>query len=502
MSAQKRKREEEREKQSRKNIVVIIIGSPSIEGRKRNNKKKKKGMVGSYDDHHHSNSCNTTEQKKRKKKRKKKKQNENSYSHGSNSSSIAKMASVSSADQCTAARSVYEWVYPEFSSPAAAAVDHLTHHPVSKESILFELHSHSNCSDGYLDPSAVVERAYRNGVKVLALTDHDTMAGIPEALEAARALGIKIIPGVEISATFSPGASGKSELVHLLAYYGSCGPAKLDELKDCLAHIREGRYIRAKDMISKLSSLKMPLKWEHITKIAGKGVAPGRLHVARALVEAGHVENLKQAFNRYLYDGGPAGRELLADEAVQLIRRTGGVAALAHPWALKNPVAVIQTLKAAGLHAMEVYRPDGKMEGFSDLADAYELVKVGGSDYHGRVGQEEFDLGSVDLPILVLHKFLKVARPIWSNAMKDILQNISEAPSDANLEKIAMFWKIKIPKVVAEDTTSNHGRDFIDQCLSSWLTMEEMEAVEIEALRFKLSSMLISEESLEASNDE
>lgn len=100
--------------------------------------------------------------------------------------------------------------------------------------------------------------------------------------------------------------SGSEEPVHVLAYYSSCGPADFEKLDQFLANIREGRYLRAKNMISKLNKLKLPLRWESVEKIAGDGVAPGRLHVARAMVEAGHVENLKQAFSRYLYDGGPA----------------------------------------------------------------------------------------------------------------------------------------------------------------------------------------------------
>jgi predicted metal-dependent phosphoesterase TrpH len=103
--------------------------------------------------------------------------------------------------------------------------------------------------------------------------------------------------------------SEKSELeepVHILAYYSSCGPKRFEQLEKFLADIRDGRFLRAKNMVSKLNKLKLPLKWEHVSRIAGNGVAPGRLHVARAMVEAGYVENLKQAFSRYLFDGGPA----------------------------------------------------------------------------------------------------------------------------------------------------------------------------------------------------
>ncbi|XP_058085598.1 uncharacterized protein LOC131233044 [Magnolia sinica] len=400
-----------------------------------------------------------------------------------------------SSDQISALKSIHEWVSLDYPPPPPSDDDFQVPkiHNLS-EPLVFDLHSHSTCSDGFLSPSALVQRAHRNGVKVLALTDHDTMAGIPEAVKAALKFGIRIIPGVEISTVYFPrGESGAEEYVHILAYYGCCGPASFEELEHCLANIRDGRYLRAKNMLTKLNNLRMPLKWEHVMKIAGNGVAPGRLHVARAMVEAGHVENVKQAFNRYLYDGGPAyasGSEPLAEEVVQMICRTGGVAALAHPWALKNPVAVIRSLKTAGLHAMEVYRSDGKVEGFSDLANDYDLLKLGGSDYHGRGGHDESDLGSINLPVLVIHEFLKLARPIWCNAMKDILLSFAEEPSNSNLEKILRFGRIKN---LNADITLHHSEDVVDLCLSSWLTDEERQAVEFEALRQKLSHTAIDQ---------
>ncbi|KAH9703483.1 POLIIIAc domain-containing protein [Citrus sinensis] len=177
--------------------------------------------------------------------------------------------------------------------------------------------------------------------------------------------------------------------VHILAYYSSCGPSKYEELENLLGNIRDGRFLRAKDMILKLNKLKLPLKWENVAKIAGKGVAPGRLHVARAMVEAGHVENLKHAFadismmgdmhtprnepvgvvEKYETDYkvsvccGCRGSQPLAEVVVELIHRTSGLAVLAHPWALKNPAAIIRKLKDVGLHGLEVYRSDGKLVG-------------------------------------------------------------------------------------------------------------------------------------------
>jgi 3',5'-nucleoside bisphosphate phosphatase len=107
------------------------------------------------------------------------------------------------------------------------------------------------------------------------------------------------------SLSIREGASA-GENVHILAYYGMCGPSRIDELDSMLLNIREGRYLRAKSMLAKLCRLKVPIEWEHVTKLTGDGVAPGRLHVARAMVEAGYVENIRQAFNKYLGDDGPA----------------------------------------------------------------------------------------------------------------------------------------------------------------------------------------------------
>uniref|UniRef100_A0A2P2JCF3 3' 5'-nucleoside bisphosphate phosphatase n=1 Tax=Rhizophora mucronata TaxID=61149 RepID=A0A2P2JCF3_RHIMU len=407
---------------------------------------------------------------------------------------------VMTIDQALALKAVNEWVHlgQPSSSLACGGLSDDDDFGVQRataragDKLVFDLHSHSKFSDGFLSPTKLVERAYGNGVKVLALTDHDTMSGIPEAIEAARRFNIKIIPGVEVSTVFSARNSEADEPVHILAYYSSCGPTRFEELEKFLANIRDGRYLRAKDIVSKLNRLKLPLKWEHVVRIAGKGVAPGRLHVARAMVEAGYVENLKQAFARYLYDGGPAysmGSEPFAGEAIKLIRETGGLAVLAHPWALKDPVAVVKHLKEAGLHGMEVYRSDGKLAVYSDLADTYGLLKLGGSDYHARGGNSESELGSVNLPVLAVHEFLNVARPIWRNAIKDILYSYVDEPSDLNLAQITRFGKMRILK---GNSPLNCGKDLVDRCLSLWLTSEERHCTEFEAIRIKLSHVEIN----------
>ncbi|KAI3445723.1 hypothetical protein Pfo_002388 [Paulownia fortunei] len=399
-------------------------------------------------------------------------------------------------EQTVAYKAVSEWVFLDQSNSSSNSMsfgdafldDFGVQWYQPKEKLVFEFHSHTTCSDGFLSPTKLVERAHQKGVKVLALTDHDTMSGIPEAMEAARRFGIKIIPGVEISTIFySRGDSGPEEPVHILAYYSSCGPTKSAALEKFLGDIRDGRFLRAKNIVLKLNKLKLPVKWENVAKIAGKGVAPGRLHIARAMLEAGHVENLKQAFTRYLYDGGPAystGSEPVAEETVQLIRETGGVAVLAHPWALKNPGAVIRRLKDAGLHGLEAYRSDGKLSVYSDLADANDLLKLGGSDYHGRGGQHESDVGSTSVPVLIVHEFLKVARPIWCNAIRDILENYIKDPSDSNLQHIIKFGKTKASKTCSP---LGSARELINQCLSSWMSKEEREKAEFETIKLELT---------------
>lgn len=390
-------------------------------------------------------------------------------------------------EQSLALKTIKEWVF--CCNDEEAEEDDFLPKMVNSEKVVFELHAHSFCSDGYLSPSALVERAHQTGVKVLALTDHDTMSGIPEALEAAHKFGMKIIPGVEISTVFSTRENSASEEpVHILAYYGSSGPSNYEEFDKFLASIREGRYLRARNMLSKLKKLKMPLKWEHVARIAGSGVAPGRLHVAHALVEAGHVQDLKQAFAWYLYDGGPAyskGSEPCAEDAVKMVCRTGGISVLAHPWTLKTLVPVVKKLKEAGLHGIEVYRSDGKLAVYSDLADAHGLLKLGGSDFHGKGGHGESPLGSVSLPVLAVHDFLSIARPIWCDAIKNILEQYIKEPSELNVQHIIRFGKTRI-----FDSNSS-GIDLIRSSLSSWLTKEEMQHADFEAIMLKLSGILV-----------
>lgn len=401
-----------------------------------------------------------------------------------------------------AARYVAHWARMRSSSIDASAVGSSnpsasqnwipTDRSSASKAPIIDLHTHSNYSDGMLSPGELVKRAIINGVQVLALTDHDTMAGVPAAFEAANKFGARLIPGVEISALSVRG--GVKQPVHILGYYSCCGPARWQELERNLARIREGRFHRAKAIVNKLKILKKPVSWENVSTLAGVGVAPGRMHIARAMVEAGHVESVREAFNKYLYDDGPAyalGYELVAEDAVRLVCDTGGFAALAHPWALKDPLSVVKRLKVAGLHAMEVYRGDGKVNGFAALAEAYQLVKLGGSDYHARGDPDETGLGKVQLPLLTIHEFLNKAEPIWCFAIKEILHNFAEETFQFNSDKVVGLKYFSCePENFKGDISIGYRQEGAMQRFSlrfsAWLTEEERLIVEDAAAQLKL----------------
>ncbi|RLN48680.1 hypothetical protein BBJ28_00009542 [Nothophytophthora sp. Chile5] len=187
----------------------------------------------------------------------------------------------------------------------ASAVVHAhndAHAPDAGDAACGDFHLHSVCSDGKFKPSEVIARAAANGVTYMSLTDHDTMAGVAEAIAAAQKLGVVVFPGVEISAEVKGG-----ENLHILGYFYPGSNSV--ELEKQLLKIRTGRHKRGKGMLEKLEAMGIKLEWERVLEIAGEA-APGRPHVAEALVEAGHVANFRQAFSRYLHNDGPAYVEL------------------------------------------------------------------------------------------------------------------------------------------------------------------------------------------------
>lgn len=258
-----------------------------------------------------------------------------------------------------------------------------------------DFHCHSTASDGILTPTQLVDLAARRRLQVMALTDHDSMEGVPEArVAAARHPGFHLIPGVEMG-TDIPGAE-----VHVLGYF--LNPANHD-LQATLARLRKSRVGRGQAMVEKLRAMGYDVQWERVQEIAGDG-AVGRPHVAQALLEKGLVGSVSEAFDRLIGRNGPAYAErekMTPAEAVAAIVGFGGVAALAHPRDLENLDGLLAELKAAGLAAMEVFYQDyddQTIERLRQAAHRFDLLPVGGSDYHGLYGERERLPGDIPLP--------------------------------------------------------------------------------------------------------
>jgi len=258
-----------------------------------------------------------------------------------------------------------------------------------------DLHTHSNYSDGVLTPQELIYLAQKRGVRILALTDHDITDGLPEAFHAAKAYPeFTLIPGVEMS-TDVPGNE-----VHILGYFID---SEDEEFQAELARMRQSRLHRGCQMVEKLGELGMPLSWARVQEIAGVG-AVGRPHIAQAMMEKGYVSSINQAFNLYLSRNGPAYVERekkRPEEVVELLRGVGGLCALAHPRELGELEKLLANLKRAGLIGMEVYYQDYSpvdIERLLALARKFDLLPLGGSDYHGLGGPQQREPGDIPLP--------------------------------------------------------------------------------------------------------
>jgi 3',5'-nucleoside bisphosphate phosphatase len=272
-----------------------------------------------------------------------------------------------------------------------------------------DFHSHSTFSDGRLSPTELIDLAHRNGVRIMSLTDHDIVDGLREAFEAAKRHGdFTLIPGIEMS-TDVPGNE-----VHILGHFIDWhDEAFLRKLKK----LQESRLGRAHAMVDKLNALGKAITWEQVQTFAGEG-AVGRPHIALALVEAGHVSSVNEAFELYLSRTGPAyvERERLGpDEVVDLLLGVGGLATLAHPRELLasgNLEDLLALLTRAGLIGMEVYYKDyfpEEVETFRDLAAKFGLIPLGGSDYHALGGPQEREPGDIPLPMEPVERLLSLA---------------------------------------------------------------------------------------------
>lgn len=270
-----------------------------------------------------------------------------------------------------------------------------------------DLHIHSTVSDGRFSPQEIVNKSAQLGLSIIAICDHDSVDGIAPAVEAARSLPqLKVIPGVEIS-TFAPGNE-----VHILGYFIDYNNTKL---KTALAVSRSSRRERAKAMIARLNELNIDIDWQQVQQIAGSGTV-GRPHIAQAMLDKGYIESFKEAFDRYIGLGGPAYVErhkITPPQAVTLIREANGLPVLAHPLTVNEPEALIVELKAAGLVGIEVYYNDyseDERNTLARLADRYNLITTGGSDYHGLDDSTETMLGDANVPPESAGQLIALAR--------------------------------------------------------------------------------------------
>lgn len=253
---------------------------------------------------------------------------------------------------------------------------------------------HSSASDGQLRPSEVVFLARQHHLDAIALTDHDCTDGLAEALAAAEEAGVIVLPGVELSTEIDGGE------LHVLGYLFDPQEAALQEK---LYQLRNARRLRAEGMVARLAELGLPISLERVLEIAGVG-AVGRPHVAQALLETGHVATLREAFDRYIGNGGPAyvsRMRLTPPEAIALIHAAGGVAVMAHPIYAPDPDTWIATLAEHGLDGLEVYYPDHDAD-FTRrmrlLARRHDLIMTGGSDFHRRESDGGVIMGTVKVP--------------------------------------------------------------------------------------------------------
>jgi len=266
-----------------------------------------------------------------------------------------------------------------------------------------DFHLHSDCSDGVRSPSWIVETAARNGVRAMALTDHDSTEGLDEAAREARTRGLALVPGIELSTDL------RSRDVHLLAYGFD---AKDPGLQAWLHSQRETRLGRAERIVGILRDNGLDISIARVFEIAGEATV-GRPHVARALLEKGYVQSVQEAFDRWLGDGRPADvprAKLSPGEAIQRIHARGGVVFCAHPGFLGDDWQVhLRDLLEAGLDGIEAfykhYDP-AMVDSIVQFASRHGLATSGGSDYHGLGNPDDREIGDIPFPPAAVEAFL------------------------------------------------------------------------------------------------
>lgn len=252
-----------------------------------------------------------------------------------------------------------------------------------------DMHMHTTYSDGIFSPYEVIKKCKQRGLSVISITDHDSVAAFPDAIEYGKEFGVEVIPGVELSALVD------DRDVHILGYFLDYTNKRLLEY---LEFFRQERVKRAERIVAKLNNINVPLTIESVLNRAGHG-AVGRPHIASAMVEEGFIETYHQAFDKFIGNSGPAFEkkfQLTLKDAIQLISSSGGLSFLAHPGRFTTEELLHETIRA-GLDGIEVVHPSHQpslTSYYRGVANEYFLLESGGSDFHGGKKNDDEVLGN------------------------------------------------------------------------------------------------------------
>ncbi len=258
---------------------------------------------------------------------------------------------------------------------------------------MIDLHSHTTASDGQYSPEELLQLAADAGVTTLAVTDHDTVAGLAACAAAAKGHAIRLVPGIEVSAFVGP------KEVHILGHFVDAKEARLGRFADALRGEREKRM---ELMVGKMKALGFPVTLEHVRTVAGDAHL-GRPHLARVLVEGHWCTSVKEAFDRFLGDGKPAAVPrfvVTVEDAIVLIRGAGGTATLAHPGVSRVLQFELEQMKKAGLSGIEAEHSDhapSQRQKFLGWAAQLDLIPTSGSDFHGEKVAPDRHLGTASM---------------------------------------------------------------------------------------------------------
>lgn len=271
-----------------------------------------------------------------------------------------------------------------------------------------EFHCHSTASDGLLTPREVVRRAHKNGVKILALTDHDTISGIEEALDEGELLGVKVIPGVELSTNYN------GESIHILGYFYD-NSYKDPKLNKILHNLKNKRVVRAEKMVAKLKEVfNIEIDFNKVLERGQDVVA--RPHIAKEIISAGYPYDIDHIFQNFIGKGCKAyipTNKLTVSEGVKLLKEFNAVVVLAHPILINN--SPLKDFLNIGLDGIEAIYFQNTPEQESDLiafAREHNLLITAGSDCHGDFENDirHGDLGEMKLPEMFLNQLTKILK--------------------------------------------------------------------------------------------